>query len=216
MNYSQLGWHHRGGIDLIVTDDRSYFFAQDEIEQSLNSLLNIDVNDKFDRLRTADFEAKIRFDDRIHNDFDKAAFKSYTRYLSKNGYFKKRNFASPFELNSQSSLDSLIIILACVSNNNREITSSFQKVEANQENLLLHLYKRKKGLTSFFNTGDDRGQHYFTIPMKDVVSFIANYSGVSFMLYSGEVLDFGQGVTDATQYDELFDSLMLAQHKTHF
>lgn len=32
------------------------------------------------------------------------------------------------------------------------------------------------------------------------------------MLYSGEVLDFGQGVTDATQYDELFDSLMLAQH----
>ncbi len=102
--------------------------------------------------------------------------------------------------------------MACVSNNSDEITSSFQKDFANPENLLLHINRKRKGVSRFFNTSGDKGQHYFTVPMKDVVSFIANYSGVSFMLYSGEVLDFGQGVTDATQYDELFDSLMLAQH----
>jgi hypothetical protein len=202
------GWHSRGGVSLFITSDKSYICSNSEANNAIVKILNINKDNKYDSLRAADLEAKLVYNDASYSEFDKSKFRWFVKYLRKNGYIADRSYASEFGVKNVHDLEALSMVLTCISNNQKDLTSRYQRDEVDEDNVYLHCFRKKRGMSKLFSSTGDRGDLCQTISMNKIVSFIANYSGVSFMLYSGKVHHIGRPVADESDYDELFDSLM--------
>jgi hypothetical protein len=118
-------------------------------------------------------------------------------YFSSDEFIRDKYFSHKFDPQSVSDLEILADILVCIDHNKADTTSSISYDEDGVRTSL-NIFEKKSVLASIFSSAE-KGKFVTTLPLVNVVAYVAENTSVTFKLNDGRLLMYGirSTVTDS-------------------
>ncbi len=135
-------------------------------------------------------------DYKIMDDEDLLRFFLQT-YFSSDEFIRDKYFSHKFDPKSVSDLEILADILVCIDHNKADTTSS---ISYDEDGVCtsLNIFEKKSVFAKIFSTAE-KGQFVTSLPLANVVAYVAENTSVTFKLNDGRLLMYGirSTVTDS-------------------
>jgi hypothetical protein len=110
-------------------------------------------------------------------------------YFSSDEFIRDKYFSHKFDPQRVSDLEILADILVCIDHNKADTTSSIS-YDQDGVRTSLNIFEKKSVFASIFSSAE-KGKFITTLPLANVVAFVAENTSVTFKLNDGRLLMYG-------------------------